>query len=278
MENYATGEIPPLENALADVARSDVYVCILAWHYGYVPPNEDLSIVELEYRRAEELGKPCLVFLLSGDVAWPIKFIDSDSRLAHFRSELLRHHMVSLFSNPNDLAVQVATALHNREKEFFGKNNATKTSPSVFISYSHTDARWLSRLQIHLRVIERLGVIDLWSDTRIKSGAKWKKEIAHALDSASAAILLLSADFLASEFVMTNELPPLLAAAEKKGVLILPLIVSACRFQAVKDISQFQAINDPRKPLNVMTKGRQEQVFDRVADLIINTFPVDGAQ
>ncbi len=71
---------------------------------------------------------------------------------------------------------------------------------------------------------------------------------------------------------MTNELPPLLAAAEQRGVLILPVMVSACRFQSIKELAQFQCVNDPSKPLNLMTKGRQEQVFDYVAGLIISAF------
>ena len=71
---------------------------------------------------------------------------------------------------------------------------------------------------------------------------------------------------------MTNELPPLLAAAEQKGVLVLPVVVSACRFQAIEELSKLQSVNDPNKPLNLMNKGRQEQVFDQVSALILDRF------
>src|SRR5947208_1081832 len=96
----------------------------------------------------------------------------------------------------------------------------------IFISYSHQDRRWLERLRVHLRPLEREGTAELWDDTRIASGSRWKDEIRQALAAAKVAVLLVSADFLASDFIATDELPPLLASAESAGVVILPVIIS----------------------------------------------------
>ena len=101
---------------------------------------------------------------------------------------------------------------------------------TVFISYSHQDSRWLKRLQVHLKPLERGGIIDRWDDTRIAAGQQWKAEIERALDSARVAVLLVSADFLASDFIDKQELPPLLQAAEEAGATILPLVVAPCLF------------------------------------------------
>ena len=82
------------------------------------------------------------------------------------------------------------------------------TERHVFISYCHRDTAWLDRLKIHLRPLVRRTSLDLWDDSRISPGQAWQKEIAGALARADVAILLVSADFLASDFIVNNELPP----------------------------------------------------------------------
>jgi hypothetical protein len=88
------------------------------------------------------------------------------------------------------------------------------------------------------------------------------------LRAAFAAVLLVSADFLASDFITTDELPPLLSAARERGTKILPVIVSPCRFVKIEALAQFQAVNDPTRPLVNLSRGEQELVFLRVADSI----------
>jgi hypothetical protein len=80
MEDYVAADQRPLDKCLADVAACDVYVGIFAWRYGYIPDKDNperKSITELEYRKAAELDKPCLVFLLSEDTPWLPKFQDT---------------------------------------------------------------------------------------------------------------------------------------------------------------------------------------------------------
>lgn len=139
---------------------------------------------------------------------------------------------------------------------------------TVFISYSHEDVDYLKRLSVHLRPFEKKGLINLFDDTKIKVGEKWKENINMALDNAKLAILLISADFLASEFIVDNELPPLLKAAEEKGKLILPVILKPCSFKRDENLSKFQAINDPKIPLSRMDENGREEVYAKIADYI----------
>lgn len=134
----------------------------------------------------------------------------------------------------------------------------------IFISYSHEDAEWLERLQKHLAPLEREGAL-VWDDTRLKAGARWREEIRAALAETKVAILLISADFLASDFIATDELPPLLQAAAEDGATILPVIISPCRFERMESLSRFQSVNDPRKPLVKLRRGNREEVLDAVA-------------
>jgi hypothetical protein len=96
----------------------------------------------------------------------------------------------------------------------------------------------------------------------------WRASIREAIDSAKVAILLISAEFMASEFIVANELPPLLEAAEKDGALILPIILSPSRFIRTPSLNRFQCVNPPDRPLIGMTKVEQEEVFFKATDAI----------
>lgn len=101
------------------------------------------------------------------------------------------------------------------------KPEDTNKRASIFISYCHQDKVWLTRLQTHLKVLNNLGFhIDYWDDTKIKTGDAWLNEIERNLNSATIAILLISTDFLASDFVMKKEIPQLLKNAAERGVHI----------------------------------------------------------
>lgn len=147
----------------------------------------------------------------------------------------------------------------------------------VFVSYSHADSRWLDRLRVHLKPLERQGVIALWDDTRIKPGTPWREEIRSALADARVAVLLVSADFLASDFIGNNELPPLLHAAKEHGTLILPLIIKPSRFEQTKELACFQAVNPPSKPLSLLTPPRREEWFVRLSGMIEEALSVGGS-
>ena len=146
------------------------------------------------------------------------------------------------------------------------------TRTKVFISYSHADKEWLDRLRRHLKPLVREGNLDCWDDTHIRPGDDWKQEIRNALDSAQVAVLLISADFFASDFIDETELPPLLAAAQAEGARILPVIISASRFKRVPELARFQAVNSPDRPLDEMPRAEQEKVLERLAHTIESIF------
>ena len=116
MESYVAEDRRPVERCLADVAECDLYVGIFAWRYGFIPAGYDRSITELEYRHAEELGKPRLIFLLDEEAPWPRIHIDRGTdadKLEALRAELSDRHMCSTFTGPGDLAALVTAAVAN---------------------------------------------------------------------------------------------------------------------------------------------------------------------
>ena len=94
MEYYVADDKRPLDQCLNDVASCNLYVGIFAWRYGYIPQEnnpEGRSITELEYRKAQDKGIPCLIFLLSEEAPWPK--IKQDKGAAAERIEALRQEL-----------------------------------------------------------------------------------------------------------------------------------------------------------------------------------------
>ena len=149
-----------------------------------------------------------------------------------------------------------------------GGNKKEKEKKMIFISYSHEDKDHLKRLHVHLKPLQNNGMVDIWDDTKIRTGQKWKEEIETALSKAAIAILVISADFLASDFIVENELPPILKKAELEGTRVVPIILKPCRFSREKHLSQFQALNAPDKPLLSLSEIEQEKMWDRLSQAI----------
>jgi internalin A len=95
----------------------------------------------------------------------------------------------------------------------------------VFISYSHEDTKWREELEKHLKPYLRASSIKSWSDKQISSGTEWLTEIKAARTNTKVAVLLVTPDFIASDFVHEYELGPFLKEAKQGGVRILSRLV-----------------------------------------------------
>ncbi|MGH8068553.1 MAG: TIR domain-containing protein [Candidatus Entotheonellia bacterium] len=111
----------------------------------------------------------------------------------------------------------------------------------VFISYSHEDVEWLRRLQIMLSPLTRNQTIDLWDDTKIRAGTKWREEIQQALAAAK--------------------------AAEEESLTILWVAVSHSLYRET-DIAEYQAANNPAKPLDSLSPSALNAELVQIAQKI----------
>ena len=165
------------------------------------------------------------------------------------------------------LAIALKKVLEN-PKMFTARSRVNPNANRVFISYSHKDKAFLDRLMVHMKPLEKEGIIELWADTKLVAGDKWEEGIHEALRKSRVAILLITADFLASDFIVDNELPPILANAETQGTRVIPVILKPCRFTRNKSLSCFQAVNNPNAPLDTLPGSEQEQIYDDVSELV----------
>lgn len=147
---------------------------------------------------------------------------------------------------------------------------------SVFISYSHKDRAYLEQFQTHLKPWLRDQTLNIWDDTQIKPGERWREQIEGALAAARVGVLLVSENFFASNFIAQNELPPLLESAQREGAMILPVIVRPCPFEK-SVLEPFQGVNAPDAPLSDLSETAREQVWvkliTRIREILASPHP-----
>ncbi len=129
MEEYVACDERPLDKCLNDVAKTDLYVGLFAFRYGYVPPagheNKDsLSITELEYRSAANNPSiRCITYVLDESVPWPNIYKDSwtgknetGQSIERLREYLCTETLTPSFTSPHQLASEVQAAVSRVEK------------------------------------------------------------------------------------------------------------------------------------------------------------------
>jgi len=140
--------------------------------------------------------------------------------------------------------------------------------PSLFISYSHRDEEWKDRLVSHLRVLHYEGLLDLWDDRRINAGDDWNEKIHAALNEASVAVLLISANFLTSKFILDEEIPRLLERRAEENLYIFPVVTRPCAWHRVKWLSQMQLRPVDARPLSAGSENQIDTDLAALADEI----------
>ncbi|MCX6581854.1 MAG: tetratricopeptide repeat protein [Candidatus Aminicenantes bacterium] len=143
----------------------------------------------------------------------------------------------------------------------------------VFISYSHKDKEWLQKLETILQPLVSKGKITLWDDTKIGSGDQWNAEIINALETTRIAVLLISGNFLASEYITKTELPAILAAAEKKECVLFWILIDDCLYEEY-GLNKFQAAHDIKHPLAALkSTAEAKKILAEIAREISRIYP-----
>ncbi|MDP3225463.1 MAG: toll/interleukin-1 receptor domain-containing protein, partial [Rubrivivax sp.] len=121
-------------------------------------------------------------------------------------------------------------------------------------------------LNKHLTVLTRAGVaLDVWDDRRIQGGDDWRQEIRQAIEGCDIALLLISADFLISKFILDEEVPRLLERRVQAQVRVIPIILGPCQWQLVPWLAPLQARPTDGKPLSKLGKAKVDEMLSSLA-------------
>ena len=116
----------------------------------------------------------------------------------------------------------------------------------VFVSYSRKDAEWRDRFEVMLAPLVRERALEVWSDQREVVGEEWDVQLDEAISRSQAALLLVSPDFLASDFIMEQELPALIGC----GVTLVCVLVRPSLWRKVPKLAGLHWAHDPARALS----------------------------
>src|SRR6266487_337154 len=122
------------------------------------------------------------------------------------------------------------------------------TSVEVFCSYAHEDEVWLRKLETHLSLLRRQGLLSLWHDRLIVPGTNWAQAIDVHLETASVILLLVGDYFFAYEYCIGNEMKRALKRQEDGSAVVIPILISETNWRDAPFV-HLQALPTDAKPL-----------------------------
>jgi GTPase SAR1 family protein len=133
----------------------------------------------------------------------------------------------------------------------------------VFISYASEDRAYAQALLGHLAILRRTGAIDTWYDQELKAGDAWDATIRAELKAADIILLLLSPDFLNSDYIWDVELSEAITRRDAEDTQVVPIIVRPCGWNDLKDVSELQI---PRQGAPITLAHNEDKAWTEVVN------------
>jgi hypothetical protein len=135
----------------------------------------------------------------------------------------------------------------------------------IFFCYAHEDELLLNKLKTHLRPLQQQGFIDVWHDGDISAGTEWEQEISQYLNSAQIILLLVSSDFMASDYIYNVELKLAVERHESGEACVIPVILRPVYWQGAP-FGKLQALPKDGKPVIGSSWHSQDEAFYNIEE------------
>ncbi|NIO69457.1 MAG: TIR domain-containing protein [Anaerolineae bacterium] len=244
----------PQEVINQQVQPYDIFIGILWTRFG-TPTGVYDSGTEEEFRRAldswQMLGRPHTLFYFCDR---PVKISEIDtnqlSRVAEFKNSISEPSKYYIYLDANEFKELIRERLSHIIPKLAKSAVPSKRVPRLFYSYAHEDAQLREELAKHLRVLERNHIIESWYDNMILPGTEWAKEIDKQLEKADIVVLLVSSDFLDSDYCYTVEMEKALQRHEAGTVRVIPIIVRSALWE-LSPLANLQVLPSGAKPITL---------------------------
>ena len=145
---------------------------------------------------------------------------------------------------------------------------------SLFFSYSHVDESLRDQMEKHLSALKHQGLLDGWHDRRIMAGQEFGEEIDAHLDEADVILLLISSDFLASEYCYQREMKRAMERHEAREAIVIPVILRPCDWHDTP-FGKLQA--SPKDGIPITKWPNIDEAFLNVVTAIKNALKARGS-
>src|SRR5436305_9620484 len=126
--------------------------------------------------------------------------------------------------------------------------NEVLTPVEIFCSYAIADEAWWKKLETHLSLLRRQGLVSFWHGRLITAGTDWAKAIDTHLETASVILLLVSADFFASDYCYGVEMQRALERQKAGEARVVPILVRPVDWKSAP-FAHLQALPSDAKPI-----------------------------
>ncbi len=130
----------------------------------------------------------------------------------------------------------------------------------IFFCYAHEDEAFLNKLKAHLSPLQRQGFIATWHDRDISAGVEWEQEIKEQLNAAQIILLLISPDFMNSDYCYGIQMQRAIERHERKEARVIPVILDYVYWK-VEPLRKLQALPTDTNPITSASWRSQNEAF-----------------
>ncbi|HEY4036170.1 MAG TPA: toll/interleukin-1 receptor domain-containing protein [Ktedonobacteraceae bacterium] len=187
----------------------------------------------------------------------------NDKELAQIRDQLIQQQNVSLSGKIDTRTIPPQSQLDKVERR--SEPQAIDNQITLFYSYAHNDEALRKELEKHLSLLRNQGLIAPWSDRDINAGTEWANLIDDHLDTAHIILLLISPDFLASNYCYSIEMKRALERHRAGEARVIPILLRPVDWRDAP-FSMLQAL--PRNAQPVTKWSNRDSAFEDIAKQI----------